>query len=68
MENKEMVDDIVAMLDSSISSGVGHLNLEVESDTAKSVRSIETLGCTDCARNPLACSIPTLHEGLDDFK
>lgn len=32
---------------------------------------VQTMGCTDCSRTPLACSVPTLHEGLDgleDFK
>ncbi len=29
---------------------------------------VQTIGCTDCSRTPLACSVPTLHEGLDDFK
>ena len=30
--------------------------------------SVQTMGCTDCSRTPLACSVPTLHEGLDDYK
>jgi len=65
MENKDMVDDIVAMLDRSVANGVGHLNIStVESkDEAKSV---EQLGCLDCAKGNLACSIPTLHEGMDN--
>ena len=29
---------------------------------------VQTMGCTDCSRTPLACSVPTLHEGLDDYK
>ncbi len=63
-----MIDDIVAMLDGSISNGVGHLNLEVESTTDEAVRNVETMGCTDCSRTPLACSVPTLDDGIDDFK
>jgi hypothetical protein len=64
MDKKDMVDDIVAMLDRSVEKGVGHLNITtVESlDDSKTV---EQLGCLDCAKGNLACSIPTLHEGID---
>ncbi|NLG02858.1 MAG: hypothetical protein GX567_03345 [Clostridia bacterium] len=68
MEKEKMIDDIVAMLDSSVSNGVGHLNVEVESTTDESVRNVETMGCTDCSRTPLACSVPTLHQGLEDYE
>ncbi len=67
MKEDEMIEDIVKMLDSGITKGVGHINIDVDqnADTAKEV---QTMGCTDCSRTPLACSIPTLHEGLDDYK
>lgn len=67
MGNKQMVDDIVAMLDQQVMNGTGHVNLEV-SDKADASRNVETLGCTDCSRTPLACSVPTLEQGLDDFR
>ena len=54
------------MLDSGMADGVGHIN--VECDDQKSSSEVQTMGCTDCSRAPLACSVPTLHEGLDDFK
>ena len=68
MDDKEkMVDDLVKMLDSGFSNGVGHVN--VGQDAAEeSLLTVQTMGCTDCSRTPLACSVPTLHEGLDDFK
>lgn len=67
MDEKQMIDDLVNMLDSGMASGVGHVNVDTESD--KQVKkSVQTMGCTDCSRTPLACSVPTLHEGLDDFK
>ena len=31
-------------------------------------KGVETMGCTDCSRTPLACSVPTLHQGLDDYQ
>ncbi len=67
MDEKKMIDDLVAFLDDSVSEGVGHLNVEVDS-TKEATRSVETMGCTDCSRTPLACSVPTLHQGLDDYE
>jgi hypothetical protein len=65
MDNKNMIDDIVAMLDSSVSKGVGHLNVNTV-ESAEESKTVEQLGCLDCAKGDLACSIPTLHEGIDD--
>ena len=63
MEDKR-IDDIVAMLDGSIEKGVGHLNVEVNGDSTE--RTVETLGCIDCAKGNLACQVPTLHQGIDE--
>ena len=67
MDEKTMIDDLVKMLDSGMASGVGHINVDTEDMGPKS-KSVQTMGCTDCSRTPLACSVPTLHEGLDDYK
>lgn len=66
MDEKEMIDDLVRMLDAGMAQGVGHVN--VEYDEQKSSKEVQTMGCTDCSRAPLACSVPTLNEGLDDYK
>lgn len=66
MDSKQ-IDDLIKMLDSGMTDGVGHVNVEV-SDDVEGFKNVETLGCTDCSRAPLACSVPTLHDGLDDFK
>lgn len=63
----DQIDDLVAFLDGSIASGVGHLNVDVDESQVEQ-RSTLTMGCTDCSRTPLACSVPTLHQGLDDYK
>ena len=66
-KDEKMVDDLVKMLDSGFSNGVGHVN--VGQDVAEeALLTVQTIGCTDCSRTPLACSVPTLHDGLDDFK
>ena len=66
MDEKQMIDDLVAMLDSDMAKGMGHLNVDTSEDQQS--KEVTTMGCTDCSRTPLACSVPTLHEGLDDFK
>jgi hypothetical protein len=67
MDNNQMVDDFIKMLDSGMAQGVGHVNVEVD-DKEKDSKKVQTMGCTDCSRTPLACSVPTLHEGLDDYQ
>ena len=62
-----MIDDIVSMLDNGMSKGTGHVNVQIEDDL-KQKKSVETMGCTDCSRTPLACSVPTLQQGLDDYR
>ncbi len=66
MDEKEMIDDLVRMLDAGMAQGTGHVN--VDYDDGKDSKEVQTLGCTDCSRTPLACSVPTLHQGLDDYQ
>ena len=67
MDEKTMIDDLVKMLDSGISNGVGHINVDFD-ETSKQSKNVQTMGCTDCSRTPLACSVPTLEQGLDDYQ
>lgn len=66
MDEKNMVDDLVKMLDSGMAMGVGHVNVDTDA-ASKQSKNVQTMGCTDCSRTPLACSVPTLEDGLDDF-
>lgn len=66
MDEKNMIDDLVKMLDSGMMNGVGHVN--VDTDAGKQSKDVQTMGCTDCSRTPLACSVPTLQQGLDDYQ
>ena len=66
MDNKKMVDYLVKMLDSGMAMGVGHVNVDYDESKEES-KNVQTMGCTDCSRTPLACSVPTLEDGLDDF-
>lgn len=67
MNEEQMIEDLVAQLDSGMSRGVGHVNVSTNDDSDE-IKEVETLGCTDCSRTPLACSIPTLHQGIDDYQ
>lgn len=67
MDENSMIDDLVKMLDSGMANGVGHVNVDFDAQGEQS-KSVQTMGCTDCSRTPLACSVPTLHEGLDDYQ
>lgn len=67
MDEKSMIDDLVKMLDSGMANGVGHVNVDVDG-AGKQSKNVQTMGCTDCSRTPLACSVPTLEEGLDDYQ
>ena len=67
MDEKQMIDDLVKMLDSGMANGVGHVNVDVD-DKVEGSKNVQTVGCTDCSRTPLACSVPTLDQGLDDFR
>jgi len=67
MDENQMIDDLVKMLDNDIEKGVGHVNVDVDGKLNKS-KSVQTMGCTDCSRTPLACSVPTLHQGLEDYE
>jgi hypothetical protein len=67
MDENAMIEDLIKQLDGGMAKGVGHVNVEVD-ETLTGSRNVETMGCTDCSRTPLACSVPTLHQGLDDYK
>ena len=67
MDEKAMIEDLVKQLDAGVKKGVGHINVEFDPDS-NATKDVQTMGCTDCSRTPLACSVPTLHQGLDDYQ
>ena len=66
MTDKNQIDDIVAMLDNMMGNGHGHVNVSVDDTVQAGQKSTQTMGCTDCAKGDLACSVPTLMEGMDE--
>lgn len=67
MNEEAMIDDLINMLDSGMKKGVGHVNVEVTA-TDSETKNVQTMGCSDCSSSPLACSVPTLHQGLEDYE
>ena len=64
MDEKSMIDDLVSQLDAGFSGekAVGHFNVDVSEDA--STKEVQTLGCTDCSSNPMACSDPITSRGI----
>jgi len=58
-------EDIVAMLDSLMAGGGGHVNVQVN-DLKADTSVVDTMGCADNNLNPMACSVPTLLSGMDE--
>lgn len=65
-DENNQVDDIVKMLDNMMDNGHGHVNVSVDDNVAAGEKTAVTMGCTDCAKGDLACSVPTLMEGMDE--
>jgi hypothetical protein len=66
MDDKK-IEELVKMLDSGMAMGVGHVNVDTDLSLNEATN-VQTMGCTDCSRTPLACSVPTLQQGLDDYQ
>jgi hypothetical protein len=66
MDNKNQTDDIVAMLDSFMSSGGGHANVTVNNDGSATLdKTVQVTNSLECAKGDMACAVPTLFEGMD---
>lgn len=63
MTEEQRINDLIAKLDSFMEQGGGHMNVQV-SDLADEVN-VETYNSLICNSN-MACSVPTLHQGLDE--
>lgn len=62
MEKEKLIEDIISVLDSSMSKGTGHINIKVDTDNqvqAEQIKKnkneeieklVETIGCTACSR------------------
>lgn len=60
------VDDIVSMLDDMMANGHGHVDITVNSPNGEDGKSIQSMRSLDCTKGDMACSVPTLLEGMDE--
>ena len=64
-DDDAIINDLISFLDSSVTKGVGHINVGTDEASAE-IRTVETLGCSDCGKGNLACHIPNLSTGMED--
>ncbi len=64
MTEKEKIDEIITMLDRFMEEGGGHMSVTVE-DVDGMERMAKAFS-VDCCTVQSACSVPTLHKGIDD--
>jgi hypothetical protein len=66
MNTDKQADDIVNMIDSFMSNGGGHINVTVNNDGEVTLdKKVSVANSLDCAKGDMACSVPTLFEGMD---
>ena len=63
MDNSK-VDDIVSMLDNLMAADGGHVNVIVDNSAPAAEKTVQTNNSLAC-NGQMACSVPTLHVGLD---
>ncbi len=70
MDQEKQIDDIVAMLDDFMGNNGGHMDIRVQDDGSVHTdvtiaKTVTTTNSLECREGEMACSIPTLFEGLD---
>ena len=63
MDNSK-VDDIVSMLDNLMAADGGHVNVVVDNTVSSAEKTVQANNSLAC-NGQMACSVPTLHVGLD---
>lgn len=63
MDNNK-IDDIVSMLDNLMAAEGGHVNVTVDTNAPAADKKVQTNNSLAC-NGQMACSVPTLHVGLD---
>lgn len=71
MTEQEKIDELVAMLDTFVANGGGHMNVlanesDEEDDLLQEEVHVETYQSSDCCKGNMACAVPTLHKDIDE--
>lgn len=68
MNQKEQINDIVAMLDQFMNEGGGHMNIKVDETITTDQVQVKTYNSTACQQG-MACQVPTIEfEGDDQYE
>ena len=65
MNPNKQIEDIIAMLDGCVQDGVGHINLQVNSQDEEDLQ-VETYKSQDCSLGNQACAVPTMQDSIDE--
>ena len=63
MDEKQMIDDLVKMLDSGMTEGVGHVNVDFDETEAQS-KNVQTMGCRIAPELPWPAVFSLSRKGL----
>ena len=53
MDEKSMIEDLIAQLDKGMSEGFVHVHVDVDQFSTET-KKVQTMGCPDCSKSPLA--------------
>lgn len=65
MKDQKKIDDIIAMLDGCVQDGVGHINLQINSEDGDEIQ-VDTYKSNDCSLGNQACAVPTMQNSIDE--
>ena len=65
MNGNRQIEDIIKMLDSCVTDGVGHINLQVNPQDGEELQ-VESIRSNDCSLGNQACAIPNMHNSVDE--
>lgn len=60
MDELNDIDEIIKLIETQMENGAGHVNFDINENGITSINTVQER-CT----KDMACSIPTLHEGID---
>jgi len=66
MTDKKKIDDLIKMLDASMTSGTGHINVVVNDDEGITLEEISVEKGMGCSMGDTACMVPNIL--IDDKK
>lgn len=67
MADQKEIDELVKMLDASVASGTGHINVLVNEDAEITVEEVTVEKGMDCSLGDTACKIPNLPQEDEEF-